>query len=163
MRYSLMKYASIATFAAGIVFAQTPTGASRPGAGYPEEGRNGFMWGHMNLDHVAQALNLTDSQKGQARMIFERARQVAQPIRQELKANREKLMAAAKVSNSEAEIQKLANDQGGLLGKLIAIRTEADAKFYQLLTPEQRVKADQMREQFKQRVRSQKPRTEDEQ
>jgi len=118
------------------------------------------MWGHMDLDHVAQVLNLTDSQKAQARTIFEHAQQSAQPIRQELKQNREMLTAAAKVSNSEGDIQKLANDQGRLLGKLIAIRTEASARFYQLLTPEQRVKADQMHEEFKQRIRSQNPRTE---
>jgi len=160
MRDSLMRCAAIAAFAAGIVFAQTPTGESRPGAAHAEEGGRGFMWGHMDLDHVAQVLNLTDSQKAQARTIFERAQQSAQPIRQELKQNREMLTAAAKVSNSEVDIQKLANDQGRLLGKLIAIRTEASAKFYQLLTPEQRVKADQMHEEFKQRIRSQNPRTE---
>ena len=160
MRYSIMKCAAVATFAAGIVFAQTPTVDSRPGAVHAQEGRRGFMWGHMDLDHVAQVLNLTDSQKEQARTIFQHARQSAQPIRQELKQNREKLTAAAKVTNSEGDIQKLANEQGRLLEKLIAIRTEASSKFYQMLTPEQRVKADQMREQFRHRVRPQSTRTE---
>ena len=32
---------------------------------------------------------------------------------------------------------------------MVAIRTEASAKFYQMLTPDQRVKADQMRQQFR--------------
>ena len=155
-----MKCAAVATFAAGIVFAQTPTVDSRPGAVHAQEGRRGFMWGHMDLDHVAQVLNLTDSQKEQARTIFQQARQSAEPIRQELRQNREKLSAAAKVSNSEGDIQKLANEQGRLLGKLIAIRTEASAKFYQMLTPEQRVKADQMHEQFRQRMHYKNPRTE---
>ena len=160
MRYSFMKFVAAATFAGGLVFAQNPTGNSQPEAPYTQEGRRGFMWSHMDLDHVTQVLNLTDSQKEQARTIFQRARQSAQPIREELKQNREKLMATAKVSNSEGDIQKLAVEQGRLLGKLIAIRAESSAKFYQLLTPEQRVKADQMHERFKQRVRSQNPRTE---
>ena len=107
-----------------------------------------------NLEHIAQALNLTDSQKGQARTIFQQARQSAEPVRQELKQNRETLAAAAKAGKSESDIQNLANERGRLLGKLVAIRTVASAKFYQILTPQQRVKADQMHEQFRQRARS---------
>jgi Spy/CpxP family protein refolding chaperone len=105
---------------------------------------------------MAQALGLTASQKEQARMIFQHARQSAQPIQQEVRQNRENLLAAAKAGKSEGDIEKLADDQGRLLGKLIAIRTEATAKFYQMLTPEQRIKADQMDEQFRQKVRPRK-------
>jgi Spy/CpxP family protein refolding chaperone len=118
------------------------------------------MRGQLDLDRLTQSLNLTDSQKQRARAIFESARQSAQPIRQELKANRDKLRAAAKVSNGEGDIQRLATEQGRLLGKLIAIRTQASANFYQMLTPEQRVKADQMHEQFREKMRSERPRTE---
>jgi len=153
MRNSFMKCAAIATFAGGIVFAQSPTDSPKPGAAYTQEGRRGFMRGQLDLDHVAQVLNLTDSQKQQAQAIFERAQQAAQPVRQELRQNREKLAAAAKTNNA-ADIQTLATEQGRLLGKLIAIHTERSAKFYQLLTPEQRVKADQMHERFGQRSRS---------
>jgi Spy/CpxP family protein refolding chaperone len=103
---------------------------------------------------MAQALNLTASQKEQARTIFESARESAKPIRDELRMNREKLRAAAKEGKSESEIQKLASEQGRLIGKMVAIRTESSAKFYQILTPEQRVKADQMHEQFRERMRS---------
>jgi Spy/CpxP family protein refolding chaperone len=154
MRDSLVKCASVAILAAGMVFAQSPTGDSQPGAGDTQEGRRGFMGGRFDLDHVAQALNLTDTQKEQARTIFEKARTASQPIRQQMRDNRDKLRAAAKVTNNETDIQKLATEQGRLVGKLIAIRTEASAKFYQMLTPEQRVKSDQMHEQFKQGVRS---------
>jgi Spy/CpxP family protein refolding chaperone len=87
-------------------------------------------------------------------MIFQQAQQSAQPIRQELKQNRDRLVGAAKAGRSEGDIERLAGDQGRLLGKLIAIRTEASAKFYQLLTPDQRIKADQMDERFRQKVRS---------
>jgi Spy/CpxP family protein refolding chaperone len=151
MRYPFMKYAAVAALAAGMVFAQAPTGNLQPGAS-PQQGRRGFM--RWNPEHIAQALNLTDSQKAQARTIFQRARQSAEPVRQELKQNREALAAAAKAGKSESDIQNLANERGRLLGKLVAIRTVASAKFYQMLTPEQRVKADQMHEQFRQRLRS---------
>lgn len=163
MRNSLIKYVFIATFAAGIGFAQPPASESTPSTGTAQPGWRNSMRGHWNLDNLTQALNLTDSQKARAQNIFQTARQAAQPIRQELKQNREKLRAAAKVSNNDSEIQRLAAEQGRLLGKLIAIHTEASAKFYQILTPEQRVKADEMHERFRQRMRSEKPATEPEQ
>jgi Spy/CpxP family protein refolding chaperone len=144
MQYSFMKYAALIALAVGAVSAQAPANNSQPSA----PNRQG------HLERMAQSLNLTDSQKEQARTIFQQARQSAQPIRQELRRNREKLTAAVKAGNSEAEIQKLAGEQGRLLGQLVAIRTESSAKFYQILTPEQRIKADQMDEQFKQKVRS---------
>ena len=155
MRYSFIKCATIATLAAGIILAQAPTGNLRSDTATTQEGQHTFM--HPYLEHMAQALNLTDSQKEQARTIFQQAHESAQPIRQELKQNREKLEAAAKAGKSEGDIQKLANDQGRLLGELVAIRTEASAKFYQMLTPEQRLKADQMDEQFRRKVRSGQP------
>lgn len=154
MRNVFMKPALIATFAAGIVFAQTPAPESQPAAPNSEQGGRGFMRGRPDMDRVAQSLNLSESQRAQAKTIFQTARQTAQPIREELRQNREKLSAASKVPNNDAEIQKLAMEHGRLMGKLMAIRTQASAKFYQMLTPEQRVKADQMHEEFKQRMRS---------
>jgi Spy/CpxP family protein refolding chaperone len=148
MRLSLMKYAAVAALATGMVFAQAPTNNSQPAAPSAQQGRHGFMRRH--VDRIAQMLNLTDAQKQQARAIFQQARQSAQPVRQQLKQSREVLTAAAKANKDDAEIQKLAAEQGRLLGQMVAIRTEASAKFYHLLTPEQRVKADQMHQQFRQ-------------
>jgi LTXXQ motif family protein len=84
---------------------------------------------------------------------------LARPIREEMKQNREKLRAAEKMNASESEIQRLSGEQGRLMGKFIAIHTQASAKFYRLLKPEQRVKDDQMHEQMRQRMRSNNPRT----
>ena len=158
MRHSLI-CGAIATLAAGIGLAQPPTGNSRSDAATTQEGRRGFAhpyggFFHPYSEEIGQALNLTASQKEQARMIFQQAQQSAQPIRQELKQNRDRLVGAAKAGRSEGDIEKLAGDQGRLLGKLIAIRTEASAKFYQLLTPDQRIKAGQMDERFRQKARS---------
>ena len=162
MRDSFGKYVLIATFGAGMAFAQTPTAQPGPGTAKAQPERREYMRGHWDLDRLTQVLNLTDSQKARAQTIFQNARQSAQPIREELKQNREKLTAAAKVSNNDTEIQKLATEQGRLMGKLIAIRTQASAKFYQILTPEQRVKADEMHERFRERMRSERPGTEPE-
>lgn len=146
MRVPLMKYAVAAALATGIVFAQAPASNSQLDAP-AKQGRRGFMRRHQA--RIAQALNLTDSQKQQARTIFQQARQSAQPLRQQLKHNREALAAAAKEGKSDAEIQSLSTEQGRLLGQMTALRTEASAKFYQMLTPDQKAKADQMHQQFK--------------
>ncbi len=146
MRHALIRDTAVAALAAGIVFAQAPARNMPRGDTNAQGKPNDFMVRH--LEHLAQVLNLTDSQKEQARTLFEQTRQAAQPIRQELRLNRAKLAAAAKDGTSEADIQELANKQGHLLGRLVAIHTVAASKFYQMLTPEQRVKADQMHEEF---------------
>jgi Spy/CpxP family protein refolding chaperone len=155
MRYSFTKYAAAAAVAAGIIFAQTPPSDPQPGPAKTHEWRPGSsMRGYFDMDRVAQALNLTDAQKKQAQTIFQQAEMSGQPIRQEMRQNREKLSAAAKINNNEAEIQKLAAEQGRLVGKLIAIRTVASARFYQILTPEQRVKDDELHQQLREKMRS---------
>ena len=149
MRHSFMKYTAVATLAAGIIFAQPPGGNPQPGAAKPQPGMREGMCGQWE-ERAAQSLNLTDAQKEKARTIFQSARQSAEPIRQELKQNREQLMAAAKASPNEANIQKLATEQGRLMGQLITIRTMASAKFYQMLTLDQRAKAERPHEGVRQ-------------
>ena len=148
----LMKYAAVAALAVGMTFAQAPAGNEPTQTPKAHQGRRGFMTRH--LERIAKTLNLTDSQKQQARTIFQQARDSSRPVRQELKQNREALTAAAKTNKGDAEIKKLSAEQGRLLGHLVEIRTEASANFYQMLTPEQRVKADQMHTQFRQRSHS---------
>ena len=140
MQRSFLKYASAVALAARVVFAQAPSTNPQPGA-------TNFQEKQLHLEHITPALDLTDAQKEQARTILQDAWESSQLVWQEVKQNRERLTAAAK-SASEADIQKLASEQGRLIGQLVAIRTLASAKFYQILTPEQRVKADQMHEQF---------------
>jgi Spy/CpxP family protein refolding chaperone len=106
------------------------------------------MFGHQQM---MQALNLTAAQKQQADTIFGDARQKAEPIRQEMRQNREALAAAVKANNT-SQIEQLSSHQGELKGKALAIRSEAMAKFYTILTPEQRTQADQMQSRMRQRL-----------
>lgn len=128
--------------AAGMALAQTQT----PGA--PNRP------GHSPMAHrrMAQSLNLSDAQRAQAREIFGQARKAAQPLRAEMKLDRQALSAAVK-ANDKSEIDKLSAAEGRLIGKLMAARTEARARFYQVLTPEQRMKADQMHQGWRQHRR----------
>lgn len=140
-----MTFAAAAALATGMAFAQTPAPGATPGNA-PRGGVRAAM--HR---HLLQALNLTDAQKQQAKAIFQEARQSAQPIAQKAKDNREALAAAVKANNS-SQIQSLATTQGGLQGQLLGIRSEAMAKFYAILTPEQRTKADEVQQQIRQRL-----------
>ncbi|HTW67679.1 MAG TPA: Spy/CpxP family protein refolding chaperone [Bryobacteraceae bacterium] len=90
-------------------------------------------------------LNLTASQQAQRKSIFETARQSSQPVRQELRQTRKSLHAAIQSDNT-AQIQQLAKVEGTEVGQLSAIRADAMAKSYKILTPAQRQKLASLRE-----------------
>jgi protein CpxP len=149
MKRQLIKFAVVTALASGMMFAQAPSPSPNSN---PQARPHNFI--RQRMARVAQQLNLTDAQKQQAKTIFQQARQTAQPVREQLKQNRQALAEAAKAGNNDAAIQQLSVQQGNLLGQMVAVRTEAFAKFYATLTPEQRTKADQMRQQFQQRMLS---------
>ena len=146
---NVIEFAAIGALAAGMAFAQAPASPANPPSGAHGQARDMFQ---QHMDEVAQKLNLTDAQRQQFHSIFRQARESAMPIRQELRQNREALAAAVK-ANQTADIERLATARGKLVGQITAIYSEAKAKFYQTLTPEQRVKADQMHQEFRQHMR----------
>ena len=148
MKQRLMRFSVLAALAAGLAFAQTPSTTAQPGSGKAAI-RPRAVVGR----RIAQALNLTDAQKQQAKAIIQQARQTAQPLRQELKQNRQALMAAVQAGKGDVEIHQLALTQGNLAGQLTAARAEAFAKIYGTLTPEQRAKAVLMSQQVRQKIK----------
>jgi Spy/CpxP family protein refolding chaperone len=138
MKPRLFQFAAVTALAAGMALAQAPATGTRPA---PQ--RVPFAHPVFGHEQMMQALDLTTVQQQQANTIFGGARQKAEPIRQEMRQNREALHAAVKANNI-SQIERLSSHQGELQGKALAIRSEAMAKFYAILTPEQRTKADQM-------------------
>jgi Spy/CpxP family protein refolding chaperone len=146
MKWHSFEFAAVTALAAGMALAQAPTPSTRPA---PQKAPFRHpMFGH---EQMMQALNLTAAQKQQSKTIFDDAKQKAEPIRQEMRQNREALHAAVKANNI-SDIERLSSHQGELQGKALAIRSAAMAKFYAILTPEQRTKADQMRSRMRQRM-----------
>jgi Spy/CpxP family protein refolding chaperone len=126
----MKKIATLGLFAGVLAFAQAP--APNPSTEtHADHGR--FIQQMMNR------LGLSDSQKQQANALFQQSRQTAQPIREQLKKNREALSAAIK-ANDHAQIQQLSVQQGQLRGQLLSIRADTRAKFLATLTPEQRTR-----------------------
>jgi Spy/CpxP family protein refolding chaperone len=150
MKQHVLRFATVAALAAGMAMAQAPATPDQPGTGAGTRQGPAARRGAMR-QRLARQLNLTDAQKQQAKAIFEQAKQQAQPLAQQLKQNREALTAAVK-ANDTAQIHSLTAQQGTLRGQLMAIRSEAMAKFYTNLTPEQKAKADQLHQSMKQRM-----------
>lgn len=146
MKHNLMKFATIAAMTAGMALAQQAP--ANPPASANTPAHRPFARMHRQM---AKALNLTDAQKQQAKAIFQETRQRTQPIRAELRQNRKAMSEAIKADN-KADIQKLSKTDGELMGRLLAARNEAKAKFYSLLTPEQRATAQKLHAQFRQRM-----------
>jgi Spy/CpxP family protein refolding chaperone len=148
MKQRIIPFAAAAALAAGLAFAQTP-------AAPPESSSSGQS--HVNRrgayhERMMQQLNLSDSQKAQAKTIFQDAREKAKPLVEQLRQDRQAMNEAVK-ANDTARIRSLAAKEGKTSGELTAIRSEAKAKFYSTLTSEQRTKADQLHQQAREKMR----------
>jgi Spy/CpxP family protein refolding chaperone len=143
MKSLLTKFATTTALATGMALAQTPA-APAPHAPNAVHNRPQMR------ERMAQELNLTPAQREQAKAIFDRAKEQSRALRQQLKENREQLTAAVK-SDNRSEIRSLSAKEGQLRGQMLAIHSEAFAKFYQNLTPDQRAKADQIHQHMRER------------
>ena len=145
MKSKWFKFAGAGILAAGMafVYAETP---SQPQAQHKSATRQ--QWTQRRFDHMASFLNLTDAQKTQAQGFLQEARESTKQLAPQLKENHQALAAAVKAGNT-ADIERLSAEKGSLTGKMTAIHSQAFAKIYQTLTPDQRAKADQMRENFR--------------
>jgi Spy/CpxP family protein refolding chaperone len=100
--------------------------------------------GGRGLDFLAGYLALTDAQKQQAQTIFNAADSAAETARGQLASARQSLQTAIKANASESELDRLSAAVGTIEGQLLAINAKASAKFYALLTAEQRAKYDEL-------------------
>jgi Spy/CpxP family protein refolding chaperone len=145
MKRQLTKLAAVGAVAAGMIFAQAPAPAqaqNKPAINHRVAARH----------RMFQALNLTAAQKEHAKAIFQQARDADKPIRSQMRQNRDAIAAAVKADN-QAQIAQLSAERGKLMGQLTTTRTEAMAKFYRELTPQQRAKTDQMHQRAQARMR----------
>ena len=130
MQHPLLKLAGVTALAAAMAFGQNP----------PANRRNHHTSGQAVFNRLSSDLNLTDAQKQQAQSIFSAARQWAESVHSQLRQQRQTLTAAVKSGASEAEIDRISNSLAPLLAQTTAIHTKAFAKFYAILTPEQKEK-----------------------
>ena len=137
-----MTLAAVGALAAGLLLAQPAMG--RRAWGNADSSAAPGERAHRGLVFIAGYLNLTADQKTQARTIVTDARTAMQALAPLLKDQREAIREAVKNNADDNTIQLLATRQGDLLARLAAIRIKAMAKFYKMLTPEQKAKADEL-------------------
>lgn len=99
--------------------------------------------GPSRLDYLAGYLNLTDAQKSQAKTIFDAASTAITTAQGQLDAARTALRDAWKANRADTELDRLGAAVGVIDGQIAAINAKAQAKFYALLTAEQKTKYDQ--------------------
>lgn len=98
------------------------------------------------LGDVTRLLNLTPSQQARARRAFDAAWDQGHQIMAQIQQNREQMkslfQSSTSSANFNAQISRLAAQQGQLYAQMIEIRTRAMRDFYSSLTPEQKMRAD---------------------
>jgi Spy/CpxP family protein refolding chaperone len=102
-----------------------------------------------HMGHMMSELNLTDVQKAQIKDIFEANKQSGLPLFQQLAANKKAMLEATANGNyDQANIQALATQRAQLMLQMIVQKQAIQHQIYtQVLTPDQRSKADQLRAQ----------------
>lgn len=111
---------------------------AQPGRG---PGPRGGGFGN-RLDYLAGYLSLTDEQKTQAKAIFDAAAAATETAHGQADSARTALQTAVKANASDAELDRLSAAVGVIHGQITAIQAKAQAKFYALLTAEQKAKYD---------------------
>ncbi len=142
MKTKMIQIATAALMAGGLAVAQTAAPAPAPRTHRPGYAQREARRGEMR-EKMMQELNLTADQQAKAKTIFGDSWQNSKPIFEQLKQNDQAMQSAVR-ANDTAKIKALSVTQGNLRGQLMANHQTAMAKFYQILTPEQRTKADAM-------------------
>jgi Spy/CpxP family protein refolding chaperone len=114
--------------------------AEAPAAGWHGHGQHHMAW-------MAKELNLTDAQKAQIKSMMQSQHATMQPLMQQMAENRKAMLAAtANGAFDQAKVTALANQQAQVMAQLAVQKESMHHQIYtQVLTPDQRTTADQLR------------------
>jgi periplasmic protein CpxP/Spy len=116
------------------MLAQRPRPMGDPGGG---EGRR--------LEFLSGYLTLSETQKTQAKAIFDAAASAGQTLRGQARSAREALQTAVKSGGADTQLDQLAAALGTVEGQMAAVHAKTESKLYALLSTEQKEKYDNMR------------------
>ncbi len=150
---------SIALVAVGSIFVFGQTTDTQPEG--KTFGKDGKSWKqdkdnkrhHKGMGMMFRGLDLTEAQKEQMKAIKQASRESTKSLRDQMKANRGQIeQATANGAFNEAQVQAIAQQQGALHAQMIVAKEKVKSQMFAILTPEQKVKAAEMKEQFKQKM-----------
>jgi Spy/CpxP family protein refolding chaperone len=109
---------------------------------------------HNRMERIAQELNLTDAQKTQIKTIMQSQRAAVRPLIQQLEQNRAAMLTAtANGAFDQAKVQQLATQKAQIMAQLSVQKAQVRSQIYnQVLTSDQKAKADQMRQKRLERI-----------
>jgi Spy/CpxP family protein refolding chaperone len=109
--------------------------------------------GHM-MRWLTHELDLTDAQQAQIKSMIDAEKPAIRPLVQQLAQQQNQMLAAtAKGTYDEAKVREVANNQAQVIAQLLVEKEKLISNVYQnVLTPEQRVKADALRQRMADRM-----------
>ena len=130
-----------------VVFAQS-TGGDDGG----RRGHKGHFGGRGGEGRIFSQLDLTDTQKEQIKAIHERSRESMRPLMEQIRAKRQEIRRANEGGTvDEALVRQKLTEIAPLEAKMMAERARIHQETLSVLTPEQKTKLEQLREEFKSR------------
>jgi Spy/CpxP family protein refolding chaperone len=87
-------------------------------------------------------LNLSASQQQQLGAVFDAAVIAAHPLATQMESDREVLFEAVKSGKSDDEIKNLAEHEGSLVSRMLALQARTFSNMWRLLSSEQKSKVD---------------------
>jgi Spy/CpxP family protein refolding chaperone len=131
-----MKYPMIflSLLTAGVLAAQTPAAPAPQHQAHAGRGAR--------MARLTAGLNLTSDQQKQMHEIFGQSRSQMRVLMPKLREERAAMTGAVK-SDSENQIDQVAQQHAQLRAQMEAIHAKTLAKFYSILTPDQKAKVDQ--------------------
>lgn len=120
-----------------------------------DAGEGGHPFVRRIMARIAEHLDLTGAQKTEIKSIISAERPLVEPLVRQLAATRKQLRNVSKNGNfDEAQVRSLASQQAQTVAELIVAKERVKSKIYNVLTPEQRAKAEKLRTRFESRVRA---------
>lgn len=132
-------FGAVVLIVGGVIFAVAQGGAGMHPPGLP------VPFGVPDIDHLTKALNLTDAQANELKPFLDSERATIEALNKRLEDTHQQLEAATKDGKfDEAQVRTLAGQHAQAMADLIVEHERLKAKLYNLLTPDQRAKAEQM-------------------
>jgi Spy/CpxP family protein refolding chaperone len=106
------------------------------------------------LAMLAWKLDLTDTQRAQVKTMFNSEMPTVQPLLQQLAAEQNQMFAATSNGTFDAvKVKAIADQQSQAISQLLVEKERFISQVYNnVLNPDQRTKADAMRQQWEQRI-----------
>lgn len=146
MKAIAMKLAAVAVALMLVASVAVSQSAARPESG------EGFGFEHHLLNMMTDYLDLTDAQQAQVKQIMAAEKPTILPLVQQLHQTQQQLRQIEESGSfDEAKVRALASQQSQTLGELIVEKAKIHSQIFNILTPDQKAKAQKFMARHEQR------------